>query len=179
MGVFYFNDTLVDPPLSNPTGVGPSAGTPLWNTAQFTPIEANDPVVGRIYRVCAGGTLTIGRTTSSLQIIPLIGTTVAGGTSIGSVTKLSGVIFTSQPWWLEFIVVFRSVGAPGVNSTLVGEGLFGCVNASTANSNMLFALGGTQVSCDASINQGICIAASISANGGTMTTHFALIQSLT
>lgn len=176
MGVFYFNDTLVDPPLSTPAGVG-AGTTALWNAAQFTPIDANDPMTGRIYRVCAGGILTIGRTTSTLQIIPLIGTTFAGGTSFGaSALKLSGVIFTSQPWWLEFMAVFRAVGTTG---TVVGEGLFGCVNASTANSNMLVTIGGGAVSCDTSINQGITIAAALSANAGTMTTHFALIQSLT
>ena len=180
MGVFYFNDTLVDPPLSSAAGVGPSAETQLWNVPQFTPIDAHDPVAGRIYRVSAGGVLSIARTTSSLTITPRIGTTVAGGTTMGaSPVKLSGVIFTSQPWWLEFIAVFQSVGAPGANSGVIGEGMFCCCNASTGNSEMMFALGGTLATADVSINQGISIGATLSVNGGTMTTTFAFIQSLT
>src|SRR5262245_56316842 len=173
----YFQDTLIDPNITSETGVTSTSETQLWNVPRFTPIPANDPRVGKIYRVTAGGTLTANTTTGTITMTPRIGTTVAGGTTLGAgPAKIVGTTFTTQSWFLEFVVVFRSIGNPGANSGVIGHGSFQCTNTAASNQDASFCLGGTLATCDVSIAQGISIGVALSS--GTMTTNFVYIQSL-
>ena len=149
----------------------------MWNAAQFTPIFAGDPRPGKLYRVEAGGLLTMNTSAATITITPRVGTTVAGGTSLGAgPAQATNSAFASMPWFLHFVVVFYSVGAPGSNSGMVGQGHFQTnMTTAAANGNMSMAFGGTVATADVSINQGINFGVALST--GTMTTHWAIIQS--
>ena len=173
----YYTQTIEDPQLSAGSAVSSTGETQLWNVPQFTPIPKFEPVAGKIYKVYAGGIMSANTTGGTITITPRIGTTVAGGTTLGaSIAKVYGTTFASQPWWLEFMVVFRSVGAPGNNSGVIGQGLFVCTSTATANQQIAFGMGGTLGTTNVSLDQGISIGVALTS--ATMTTHFAFIQSL-
>ena len=173
----YYTQTIEDPQLSAGVGISSTGETQLWNVPQFTPIPAFEPRAGRVYKVYAGGVMTANTTGGTITVTPRIGTTVAGGTTLGaSVAKVYGTTFTNNAWWLECIVVFRSVGAPGTNSGLIGEGWFVCTNTATANQQVVVNFGGSIATCDTSLDQGISIGVALTS--ATMTTSFAIIQSL-
>src|SRR6266404_9275349 len=103
MARLYFTETKVDPPIVASGAVTSTAETQLWNVPQFTPIAANDPVAGRVYRVCAGGLMSANTTGGTITVTPRIGTTTAAGITLGaSVAKVYGTSFASQPWFLDF-----------------------------------------------------------------------------
>ena len=173
----YYTQTIEDPQLSGSAAVSSTGETQLWNVPSFTPIPAFEPRAGRVYKVYAGGVMAANTTGGTITVTPRIGTTVAGGTTLGaSVAKVYGTTFSGQPWWMEFIVVFRSVGAPGTNSGVIGEGWFVCTSTTTANQQVVVNFGGSIATCDTSINQGISIGVALTS--ATMTTSFAIIQSL-
>lgn len=143
---------------------------------QFTPIYANDPRTGKIYRVKAGGLLTMNSSAATITLTPRIGTTTAGGITLGaSGAQATNSAFVSKPWFFDFIVVCQSVGAPGANSGFQGEGLFVTSMTTVAAGSMAFTLGGTLGTADISIQSGFALGVALST--GTMTTHFAFIQS--
>ena len=174
----YFGDLLADPQLAVGAAITSTGETAMWNAAQFTPIFAGDPRPGKVYSVKAGGLLTMNTSAATITITPRIGTTVANGTSLGAgPAQATNSAFASMPWFLNFIVVFYSVGAPGSNSGLVGEGHWQTnMTTAAANGNMSLTFGGTVATADVSINQAINFGVALST--GTMTTHWAVILSL-
>jgi hypothetical protein len=82
-------------------------------------------------------------------------------------------------WFLEFLAVVRAVGAPGANSSIVGNGFFTCLGAiATVGNAVSSPFGGTVLAtADASLGGGIAISKTLSV-AGSITTQFACIQSL-
>lgn len=174
----YFAGVLAEPPIANLTAVTATSETILWNVSNYTPIAANDCVPGKIYKVTAGGIMSFAAT-GALTITPRFGLTVAAGITMGAsvVALTTPGATTAHPWVLEFYCVCRTVGAPGVNSTVMGTGVFhtGIPSAGSLPATQTF--GGTSASVDVSIATGICIGWTLSV-AGTITPQYAFIQSL-
>jgi len=171
----YFVDTLVDPPIANLAAIVATTETALWSAAQYSPIAANDSRPGKIYRVLAGGIMSFAAT-GTLTITPRWGLTVAGVTMGASIAKTTPGATTNQPWFLDFMVIVRTVGAPGANSTVIGTGTFSTNGLTTAGSEFSLSFGGTSATVDVSVATGITIGWTLSV-AGTVTPQFATIQS--
>lgn len=174
----YFADVLADPPIANLTAVTATSETILWNVSNYTPIAANDARPGKIYRVCAGGIMSFAAT-GTLIITPRFGLTVAAGITMGPnvVAVTTPGATTAHPWTLEFNVICRTVGAPGVNSTVIGTGFFITGTPGAAGAAVAVSFGGTSASVDVSIATGICFGWTLSV-AGTITPEYAYIQSM-
>jgi hypothetical protein len=177
----YFMDTLADPPLANLSAVVATTETLLWLPAQYTPIPANDLRPGKMYKVTAGGIITTA-TTGTLTITPRYGASATFssnttmGASIAQTVPTSAV--TASPWYLEFTMVCRTLGAPGANSTVMGTGSFGMNGTgATLTGGPALLFGGTSATIDASIQGGIAIDTTLTV-AGSITPMFACIQSL-
>src|SRR4051812_31756997 len=164
-------DTIVTAPSANTT----TTIIPLWVAAQYTPIFANDPKAGKIYSVRAGGTISQSAATNTLIVTPKYGT---GGTALGASPAQTMPITSVIPWYLMFDLVFRTIGAPGANSTCLGTGVF-CAQGTiaTAGTGVVIPFGGSSASVDASITSNIEI--NMTWSGGTISTqpHYAYIFS--
>lgn len=174
----YIADVLCEPPIANLTAVTATTETILWNVSNYSPINANDCRPGKIYRVMAGGIVTTAAS-GTLTITPRFGLTVAAGITMGaSGAQTVPVSLTNVAWTLQFICVGRTVGAPGVNSTVIGTGDFQMSGTlATAGSGTGVAFGGTSATVDVSIATGICIGWTLSV-AGSVTPQFCFIQSL-
>lgn len=173
----YFQDLLCEPPIANLTAVVATTETALWNVSNFSPINANDPRPGKIYRVTAGGIMSFGAT-GTLTITPRVGLVIGGITLGASVVALTTPgATTAHAWSLEMIVICRTVGAPGANSTLIGSGFFitGIPSAGSLPGSQVF--GGTSATADISIATGIWMGWTLTV-AGTVTPQYAYIQSL-
>jgi hypothetical protein len=174
----YFVDTLAEPPIANLTAVTATSETILWNVSQYSPIAANDARPGKAYRVTAGGIMSFAAT-GTLIITPRWGLTVAAGITMGgSVVALTTPgATTAHPWYLEFTAVVRTVGAPGVNSTVIGTGFF-CTGIPAAGSlPATQTFGGTSATVDVSIATGLCFGWTLSV-AGTVTPQWVVMNSL-
>lgn len=169
---------LSPPPIANLTAVTATTETILWNVTNYTPILAGDCQAAKIYRVTAGGIMSFA-STGTLIITPRFGLTVAAGITMGAnvVAVTTPGVTTAHPWLLDFICVGRTVGAPGVNSTVIGTGRFSTGTPGAAGAAVVLSIGGTSATVDVSIATGICIGWTLSV-AGTVTPQFAFIQSL-
>lgn len=173
----YFADVLTDPPIANLTAVTATTETILWNVSNYSPIAANDCRPGKIYRVSAGGIMSFAAT-GTLTITPRFGLTVGAGITMGaSIALTTPGATTNQPWRLEMDVICRTVGAPGVNSTVIGTGLFISNGIGALGTGVTLAFGGTSAAVDVSIATGICIGWTLSI-AGTVTPQYVVMQSL-
>lgn len=173
----YFADVLAEPPLANLTAVTATTETILWNTSQYTPIAANDARPGKWYTVKAGGIMSFAAT-GTLIITPRWGLTVGAGITMGAsvVALTTPGATTAHPWWMVFDVFVRTVGAPGVTSTVIGTGVWhsGIPAAGSLPATQVF--GGTSATVDVSIATGITIGWTLSV-AGTVTPQWAAIKS--
>ena len=164
-------DTIISQPAANTT----TTIIPIWVAASFTPIFANDPKAGKIYCVRAGGTISQSAATNTLIITAKYGT---GGTTIGAASPAQTMPITSViPWYLQFDLVFRTIGAAGANSTVIGTGVFLAQGTiATAGTGVVIPFGGT-ATVDATINANIEV--NMTWSGGTISTqpHYAYIFS--
>jgi hypothetical protein len=174
----YFADVMAEPPIANLTAVTATSETILWNVSNFTPIGANEARPGKIWRVTAGGIMSFAAT-GTLIITPRFGLTVAAGITMGPnvVAVTTPGATTAHPWMLDFVCVCRTVGAPGVNSTVIGTGRFTTGTPGAAGAAVAVSFGGTSATVDVSIPTGICIGWTLSV-AGTVTPQYAFIQSL-
>lgn len=174
----YFQDTLAEPPIANLAAVTATTETILWNVSQYSPIAANDARPGKMYRVTAGGIMSFGAT-GTLIITPRWGLTVAAGITMGAsvVALTTPGATTAHAWYMEFTAVCRTVGAPGVNSTVMGTGFFcsGIPAAGSLPATQVF--GGTSATVDVSIATGICIGWTLSV-AGTVTPQWVHLAAL-
>jgi hypothetical protein len=148
----------------------------MWTGATFTPVFANDPKAGKIYVVEAGGIMSTGGS-GTLTITPFYGTSsgVAMGASGAQTVPVSR---TGIAWCLRFVVVFRTIGAAGANSTCIGEGALHLGGTlATAGSSTTIPFGGTVATVDATVNKDITIQKTLSV-AGSWTTDWAFIRSL-
>lgn len=169
-----FVDTLV----SSPTALTANTIQPLWVAATYTPIFGNDPKAGKIYSIRAGGLIASGTSGTTLIITPKYGT---GGTTLGASSAQQIPVITAGTggqWFLEAELVFRTIGAPGANSTCVLLGTFRCAGTlATAGAGTCIPFGGTVATVDASILSNIEINTTFSANTNTTQPQIAYIFS--
>ena len=175
----YFEDLIIDPPTANLTAVVATTETGLWNVAQFSPIHAFDAYkgVGKVYELSAGGIYSTAAS-GTLTITPRVGTTTSGITLGASIAQTVPVSLTNEAWYLQFIMVIRTLGAPGANSTAMGTGFFsGGGAAATAASSCVVCFGGTSATADFSVETGIFIGWTLSV-AGSCTPMWVTMQSL-
>jgi len=178
MSAQSFRSITAEPPIINQTAVTATTETILWNVSQYTPIAANDARPGKIWEVTAGGIMSFA-STGTLTITPRFGLTVAAGISMGPnvVAVTTPGATTAHPWTLKFTCVCRSVGLPGVNSTVTGTGYFITGTPGAAGAAVAVSFGGTVANVDVSIPTGICIGWTLSV-AGTITPMYAFIEAL-
>lgn len=154
------------PPIANLAAVTATTETILWNVSQYTPIAANEAYPGKVWHVHASGIMSFAGT-GTLIITPRFGLTVGAGITMGaSVVALTTPGATTAHSWSMFMsIVCRTVGAPGVNSTVMGNGWFcsGIPAAGSLPATQVF--GGTSATVDTSIATGICIGWTLSVAG--------------
>lgn len=174
----YFHDTLAEPPIANLTAVTATSETIMWNVSQYSPIAANDCRPGKAYRLMAGGIMSFAAT-GTLIITPRFGLTVAAGITMGAsvVALTTPGATTAHPWFMDFIMVCRTVGAPGTNSTVIGTGTFSTGIPSAGSLPATQTFGGTSATVDVSIATGICIGWTLSV-AGTVTPQWVVMTSL-
>lgn len=167
---------FIDPPVASGSALVSTAIEDLWLGTTFTPIFANDPKAGKIYVVEAGGIITTAAS-GTLIITPLYGG--AAGVALGaSGAQTVAVSLTNVPWYLRFVLVFRTIGAAGANSTCIGTGFFTMSGTlGTAGSGTAIPFGGTSASVDATLNKDIHIRKTLSV-AGSITTQYAFISSM-
>lgn len=176
MGRQYFEDTLVDPPIANQSAVVATSETIMWNVTNYSPIAAGDAKPGKIWVCRAGGIMSFA-STGTLTLTARFGLTVGAGITMGaSVAQTTPGATTNQPWYMEFTCVCRTVGAPGVNSTVIGTGFFISNATATAGTAVAMAFGGTSATVDVSIATGLCFGWTLSV-AGTMTPEWITMQS--
>lgn len=170
----YLKDgPYIDPPVASGGALVGTTIVDLWTGATFTPIFANDPKAGKIYTVKAGGIMSFAAT-GTLTITPFYGT--GSGVALGaSAAYTTPGATTAQPWWLEFNLVFRTIGAAGANSTCMGEGIFVTASTGTAGTSVVIPFGGTSATVDATVNKDITIQKTLTV-AGSMTMHYAYIS---
>jgi hypothetical protein len=178
----YFMDVLQEPILADLlTYSTVTTEALLWPVAINTPINANDARPGKLYKVTAGGIITLPANTGSITLTPRMGL-AANSSSMGA----SGALFspgatTNRPWFLEFNALCRAVSATaGANSTFIGWGYFVTQGLlTTGSAPFVLTLGGTSVATvDVGIATGIGISIIWGTTAGSITTQFAAIQSL-
>ena len=175
----YLQDgPYIDPPLTDPLSADTATtAVSMWSGAQFTPIFANDAKAGKIYVVEASGLITTAAT-GALTISPGLGTSSPGTTLGASVAQTVPVSSPSGPWFLKMILVVRTVGAAGANSTCMAGGYFNSGGvAATANSGLNVMFGGTSCAFDATVNNFVTIQKTLSV-AGSFTTRWAFIYSI-
>lgn len=153
----------------------------LWPVALCTPINAYDARPGKLYKVTAGGIITLPANTGSVTLTPRVGVAV-GSSSLGA----SGALFspgatTNRPWVLELFVLCRAIAvAGGANSTFIGWGKFETQGLlPTGSAPFVLTMGGTSVATvDAGIATGIGVSIIWGTTAGSITTQTAFIQSL-
>lgn len=144
MGRQTFSDgPAVDPPLASVAAYTTTTIAAMWPAAQFTPVFANDPKVGKIYCVRAGGIVTMSVATCSMLITPRwAGTGGAGGVVLGAGPAQLLPVMSSIPWYLQAECIFRSIGAPGsASSTCVLSGAMfmqGTIATAGTGTNVVF-----------------------------------------
>jgi hypothetical protein len=172
----YFADLNADPPIANLTAVTATAETGLWNVPQYSPIQASEGRPGKVWRLYAGGIMSFAGT-GTLTITPRFGTTTSGVTLGASVAQTTPGATTNQPWLMEMILVCRTLGAPGANSTVIGSGSFVSNATASAGTAVAFAFGGTSATVDLSVANGLFIGWTLSV-AGTVTPQFVVFGSL-
>lgn len=151
----YFNSSSADSLI-----VTASTGSITALTGIFTPAQANQafpmpvgignqPFAGQIFRFTAGGIMTTGAS-GTLVVTPVFGPSTAQTALTGAVvlgaSAAQTVIpsLTNVPWRLEGEIVFRTVSAAQLASTVWCSGTFSSQGAiATAGSAMVIAFGST------------------------------------
>jgi len=159
----YFADVLSEPVNSAYTTITATSETVLIPTA-LTQIPANEPRAGKAYELLVGGTCTTGLA-GTLIITPRYGL-VIGGTSLGaSPTQNYVPSITTAPFLYRCLLIIRSIGLPGANSTVVCSGLWssgGAVATAASETSVAHTTVGAAVSVDTSIASGLWIGVTFS-----------------
>jgi len=166
----YFQDgPFLDPPVASGTPLVSTSIEPLWVALTYTPIYPNDAKAGKIYCVRAGGIMSTGAS-GTLIITPLLTATALGV----SQTVTVPINMTAVPWFLEFDLVWRTIGGAGASSTCIGTGYFATApftSAPAAGIACVIPFGGTLATVDATIIEAIGISKTLSV-AGSMTLQY-------
>jgi len=130
----------------------------------LTGIPAGEPRAGKVYELTVGGTCTTGAA-GTLIIQPRFGL-VIGGTSMGvSPTQNYVPSITTAPFLYRALVVFRSIGLPGANSTVLCTGKWesgGAVATASSQTSVHHCTTGAAISVDTSVASGLWIGVTFS-----------------
>jgi hypothetical protein len=178
----YFMDLLQEPILSDLlTYSTVTTEALLWPVAINTPINANDARPGKVYKVTAGGIITMPAATGSITLTPRFGL-AAGSSSMGaSVAQFSSGATTNRPWYMELTVLCRAQAATsGASDTAIAWGCFWTQSlGATTNAPIVIPFGGSSIaSVDFGIATGIGVTIIWGTTAGSITTQGAFIQSL-
>jgi hypothetical protein len=169
-----FMDLTQDPQTANATALVATTIEDLWPAATYSPIQAFEGRVGKIYKITAGGIWSTGAS-GTMIITPQ--TTTSGNTLGVSATVTVPVSITAIPWYLEFTAVIRTIGTAG---TMMGTGVFwsGGIAANTSpGANTVIPFGGTSATFDTTVLNGITIRKTLSV-AGSVTPMYAVMQSI-
>jgi hypothetical protein len=159
----YFDDTLTEPINADFTTITATSETVLIPTA-YTPIPAMEPRAGKVYELTVGGTVTTG-TAGTLIIQPRYGL-VIGGTALGvSPTQNYVPSITTAPFLYRALLIFRSIGIAGANSTVVCTGKWesgGAVATAASQTSVQHCTTGAAISVDTSAASGLWIGVTFS-----------------
>jgi len=159
----YFADTLTEPVNSAYTTITATSETVLVPTA-LTGIAANEPRAGKMYELTVGGTCTTGAA-GTLTITPRFGL-VIGGTSLGASGAQNYVpSITTAPFLYRCLLVFRSIGLPGANSTAIATGKWesgGAVATASSQTSVHHCTTGAAISVDTSVASGLWLGVTFS-----------------
>jgi hypothetical protein len=159
----YFADTLTEPVNSAYTTITATTETVLIPTA-LTGIPAIEPRAGKVYELTVGGTITTGAA-GTMIITPRYGL-VIGGPSLGvSPTQNYVPSITTAPFLYRCLLVFRSIGLPGANSTVLAVGKWesgGAVATASSQTSVSHCTTGAAISVDASVASGLWIGLTVS-----------------
>ena len=143
----------------------------------YTGIAANESYGGKVWKLSCGGIMSWA-STGTLTLTPRVGLVIGGVTLGVSVTALTTPgATTAHAWYLQFVLVCRTIGAVGVNSTFIGTGMFWSSGIGTLGTSTGQSLGGTSASADASIATGIWMGKTLSV-AGSITTQYSIFESL-
>lgn len=154
----------------------------LWPVANITPINAFEGRPGKLWKLTAGGIVTLPGNTGTMTLTPRFGQsqTVSSNVTMGASGALTSPGATSnRPWHLDFHCLVRSVAvAGGQNSTVIGWGKFITQGLlTTGSAPFALTLGGSAATVDVGVNTGIGISIIWGTAAGTITTQFAVLQS--
>src|SRR5258708_2410146 len=153
----------------------------LWPVAINTPINANDARPGKLYKVTAGGIITLPASTGSITLTPRAGLTLTSSSIAASGALFSPGATTNRPWLLELYVLCRAVSATaGANATFIGWGEFKTQGLlTTGSAPFVLTLGGTSVATvDVGIATGIGVSIIWGTTAGSITTQSVIMQSM-
>src|SRR4051812_27154852 len=154
----YFADVLTEPVNSAYTTITATSETVLIPTA-LTGIPANEPRAGKVYELTVGGTITTGAA-GTLTITPRYGL-VIGGTALGASGAQNYVAsITTAPFIYRCLLVIRSIGLPGANSTVTCTGKWesaGAVATASSQTSVHHGTVGAAISVDTSVAAGLWI----------------------
>ena len=172
-----FMNLSVVPPIANQTAVTATTETILWNVSNYSPIGANEAYPGKAWRLTAGGIMSFA-STGTLIITPRFGLTVAAGITMGAsvVALTTPGATTAHSWFMDMVCVCRTVGAPGVNSTVMCNGTFSTGIPSAGSLPATQSFGGTSATVDVSIATGICIGWTLSVAGTVTPQNIVMVQ---
>ena len=130
----------------------------------LTGIPANEPRAGKVYELTIGGTVTTGAA-GTLTITPRFGL-VIGGTSLGASPAQNYVpSITTAPFLYRCLLIFRSIGLPGANSTVLATGKWesgGAVATASSQTSAAHCTTGAAISVDTSVASGLWIGVTFS-----------------
>lgn len=174
----YVADLTMDPPSAALPTLTATSEVVLVPTL-FTPIPANEPRAGKVYKLTVAGTCTTGLA-GTLTITPRYGL-VIGGTSLG-VSPVQNYVpsITLAPFTFECWLQFRSIGiAAGANSTATCHYIWSSGGAVATASSCTTVVGGStaSVSVDTTVASGLWIGVTFSV-APSVIPHFAMWQSL-
>jgi hypothetical protein len=148
------------------------------NTSQIS-IPAADVRPGKVWRLTAGGIMSLAASSTTLIITPRWGTTT-GGVSLGaSGAQTLAQTPAASTWWLEAMLMCRAKGLDGANSTFICQGQFFSNGVlATASSGNQISFGGTQITNGDPTLGGLQIGMTFAITGTTMTPQLVVLQSL-
>lgn len=172
-----FASVLVPPQIANGGTLVSTSEEGLWAATDFTRIAANSMVAGSVFEVCAGGLMTWAAT-GTLTLTPRMGLLISSPTlGVSVVAQTTPGVVTSAPWHFRGILVIRTIGATGANSTAVFTGTLTSCGVGTLGTSTSVSCGGTPATFDASVATGFWLSKTLTV-AGSFITQYAIIRSL-
>ena len=174
----YFDDLPIEPLcISNSAVSFSTSELALFPNVSQIAIPTLDVRPGKTWRLTASGLLTT-PTTGTMAITPRWGTTTSGVTFGISGLQTYVASQTNVPWYLDGILMCRTVGLFGVNSTFMATVRFHSLGTvATAGSGFTIVAGGTSATGDPTLG-GFFIGITFSVTAASMTPQIVLLQSL-